>query len=575
MSRWTEQLHFFITNSRRDESAGAESKLALLRGQFALLIIFVGLSYIIIDSINRGFHFIPWYLVMMGGGAILFVLNRNKKFVAANIGLFLLTNTFAYLFAAVDHPQGGVFFFFFLISMMSVILVGYRHFWLGAILTLITILLAMIAYLYDLSPIPPPMVGEAIESVNFMINFTVSMLFASFMLFFLMRENYKTEETLRKSEKTLFSTSDELIKSRERFELAIKGTKAGIYEWRSAYPFTFLTPQYKRLLGYEPHELNNMTFDLYRRLVFDEDWPVVQKNIEAYSQETMFQIEIRLRTKSGAYRWFQDNGICLMDKSGKLEAVVGSIADIHDRKLGETELNLKNAQLAKTNEELDRFVYSASHDMRAPLSSVLGLINIAKKSTTTEEITYCLDKMTERIMVMEGFIKDVTDYSRNSRVDVNRKQVNVLEAVTAVKNNLRHSFDSDKISMGIDIPEDLFIYTDIHRLTIILNNLVSNSTKYYDPSKQHPHIQINARVGNGFVSLSVADNGVGISAEHLPKVFDMFYRASENSEGSGLGLYIVRETLQKLGGTIDAKSQVGLGSTFTFVLPIGHPEISA
>jgi len=574
MSRLTERLRYFITGTQRDESANTQNKLALLRGQFALLIFFIGLSYVIIDPINGGHQFIPAYLTMMGFSLIIFYFNRKGKYIVANIVLFLVSSSFTYMFAAVDHPQSGVFFFFFLISMMSIILAGYKHIWIGVVLVLITVVLGVIAFLYDISPMPPPMQGEAVENINFLINFTVSTLFAAFMLYFLMRENYKTEETLRKSEHSLFSTSEELLKSRERFELAIRGTKAGIYEWKAINKYTYLSPYYKQLLGYEEHELNNMDLEVYKKLVFDEDWAIVQKNIELYRSGESFQIEIRLRTKTGAYRWFQDNGICVLNNKMPV-IVVGSITDIHDRKMGETELSLKNAQLAKTNEELDRFVYSASHDMRAPLSSVLGLIHIAQKATSQEELNYCLEKMGERIMVMEGFIKDVTDYSRNARGEVNKKQVNILEAVTAVKNNLRHSFDSDKISMGIDIPADLFVYTDIHRLTIVLNNLVSNSTKYYDPSKEDPHIQIDARAGNGFVSISVADNGMGIEPAHHSKIFDMFYRASENSEGSGLGLYIVREALQKLGGTIDVKSQPGVGSTFTFTLPVGHPEISA
>lgn len=226
----------------------------------------------------------------------------------------------------------------------------------------------------------------------------------------------------------------------------------------------------------------------------------------------------------------------------------------------------KNIQLQKVNAELDRFVYSASHDLRAPLSSMLGLIQLAQRTTNPVEVEEYLKLMKGRIHHLDDFIREIIDYSRNERMEVIRQPVNIYQLVEETSSNLKHLEGAEGIHVQNDLPADWVIPTDSMRVKIVLNNLLNNAIKYHDPNKDIRFIRISASRGQEPPTISIQDNGIGISEEHVDKVFKMFYRASDKSKGSGLGLYIVKETLGQLGGSISIQSRLGEGSTFTIAL---------
>jgi signal transduction histidine kinase len=232
----------------------------------------------------------------------------------------------------------------------------------------------------------------------------------------------------------------------------------------------------------------------------------------------------------------------------------------------ENEIMRKNELLSKTNQELDRFVYSASHDLKAPLSSMQGLIEIAQRTDDPEEVKLCLTMMKDRVLSLDAFILEIIDYSRNSRLDVKKEKFNLMSLVMEVVDNLRYAEGFEDIYVKYDIPKELEAETDRARLKVVLNNLVGNSFKYHDPSKQNPVIEISAFKYKE-LRIDIKDNGIGIAEEHVGKVFDMFYRASEKSKGSGLGLYIVKETIQKMAGTIVVESQLGQETKVSISLP--------
>jgi signal transduction histidine kinase len=228
----------------------------------------------------------------------------------------------------------------------------------------------------------------------------------------------------------------------------------------------------------------------------------------------------------------------------------------------------KNAQLRKVNAELDRFVYSASHDLRAPLSSLLGLIDLTRKAHDRNEIETYLELMKGRVHHLDDFIREIIDYSRNERMEVLRQPVNLHRLVEETTTNLMYLEGANEIDIQNEVPVDMVLPTDVMRLKIILNNLMNNAIKYHDRNKESRFIRVFANPSSDGVLFSVCDNGMGIPAEHHGKVFNMFYRASDKSKGSGLGLYIVKESLGQLGGTVSLKSQLGEGSTFTVLLPV-------
>jgi signal transduction histidine kinase len=235
-------------------------------------------------------------------------------------------------------------------------------------------------------------------------------------------------------------------------------------------------------------------------------------------------------------------------------------------KESENKLREKNDMLRKANDELDRFVYSTSHDLKAPLSSILGLVNIAEKSKDLQETSQYLQMMKERISTMDGFIKDITDYSRNNRAGISTEQIALLDLVEEVLNEYSYLEGMTEIQTKFDIPPDLIISSDRTRLKIIISNLINNSIKYRD-NNRNPLIEVTANKEADKIILKIRDNGQGIKAEQLPKIFDMFYRASENSKGSGLGLYIVKEAVEKLGAKISVSSDYGKGTSFSIEIP--------
>lgn len=231
------------------------------------------------------------------------------------------------------------------------------------------------------------------------------------------------------------------------------------------------------------------------------------------------------------------------------------------------ELVTKNKQLQKTNTELDRFVYSTSHDLRAPLASLLGLINITRDSVNVSEIKNYLIMMKDRVTHLDKFIRDITDYSRNNRLRVEKKRINLHAMAYEIWENLKYSSDALGIQFEVEIPESLYIETDPNRLKIVLSNLISNSVRYHDSRKEVRFIRLRHQENGNVFYLRVEDNGQGINPEYQTKIFDMFFRANEHSSGSGLGLYIVKETIANLSGSIHLDSSPQVGSTFTVRLP--------
>lgn len=229
------------------------------------------------------------------------------------------------------------------------------------------------------------------------------------------------------------------------------------------------------------------------------------------------------------------------------------------------EIELKNENLLIANKELDRFVYSTSHDLRSPLTSLKGLVQIAKEEEDMEQIKFYFELMDQSISRQDQFIIDIIDYSRNKRLEKKLEKVNLPQLVedTILQYSYNDNAKTIKIEKKIEVEE---IYTDALRLKIIFNNLISNAIKYCDPEKEEKKIEIRVFKENETYKIEVKDNGIGIKEDVLPRIFEMFYGTNHNI-GSGLGLYITMEAVKILDGTITASSQVNEGTIFTITLP--------
>jgi signal transduction histidine kinase len=232
------------------------------------------------------------------------------------------------------------------------------------------------------------------------------------------------------------------------------------------------------------------------------------------------------------------------------------------------ELKLSNEELSTRNTELDKFVYSASHDLSAPLKSILGLIIVAKMEKPSEQMTHYLTMMETSIAKLEMFIKDVVNYSRNSRMPVAKKQIRFTEFIQSIVEDHQFTLTVEKIRFQIKNALVSEFYADEVRLKLIFNNLISNAIKFHRVDElEDPYVIISAIENDSDFEFTVEDNGRGISAEAKDKVFEMFYRAADSIQGSGLGLYILKEAVQKINGTVRVESELNKGCRFIITLP--------
>ncbi len=236
-----------------------------------------------------------------------------------------------------------------------------------------------------------------------------------------------------------------------------------------------------------------------------------------------------------------------------------------NRKETEKALQASNIELRKINSELDNFVYRVSHDLRAPIASMLGLLNLAKSDPNDELKRLYLDKVEQSAKLQDNFITEILDQSRNARLDVKKEPIQFNKIINDTFDQLKYANPDDVIKKNLTIHEDVPFISDSWRLKVIMNNLLSNAIRYRNG--REPVIDIDVKVDKKHAMIKIQDNGRGIGPEHIQKVYDMFYRATDDNAGSGLGLYIVKETIIKLNGDIKIESQVGKGTLVTLDLP--------
>ncbi len=229
-------------------------------------------------------------------------------------------------------------------------------------------------------------------------------------------------------------------------------------------------------------------------------------------------------------------------------------------------LEEERSALEKTNRELDSFLYSTSHDLRAPVASLLGLINIAKHDIKDEAGQQYVKMMEDRVKKLDHIFSDILNYSRNIKTEIILKTFRLGEMVEDVITDVKFNQGADSIRLDYDEQIHHVLRTDYYQLKVILGNLISNAVKYHDAKKPDQFIAIRFEKMDRDVHISVEDNGIGIAPESQHKVFDMFYRATSEAEGSGLGLFIVQQALEKINARITLVSELGKGSIFKIMI---------
>lgn len=322
---------------------------------------------------------------------------------------------------------------------------------------------------------------------------------------------------------------------------------------------------YADIIGYSLQEAQEMTYW--------EITPAIYYDLEREKLKELF--------KDGRYKSYEKEYI---HKSGKLipvrmsgvvisrnneDYILSNVEDITESRHQRDIIIRANAELRKTNAELDQFVYSVSHDLRSPLCSILGIVEITEDEVSDPFTLSNLGLIKSGIRKLDTLIHDILDYSRNSRKELIIEQVNPEEILSNAIGRIQNTSGAEVImpEINIDMVRNAELYSDKERLSMIIRNLILNSIHFRRSSIEDCLINVRFIVEHDSFKLQVTDNGTGISESNLPRVCEMFYRVSERSNGAGLGLYIVKEAVEKLGGDLSIESKLNFGTTVTVNLP--------
>jgi PAS domain S-box-containing protein len=352
---------------------------------------------------------------------------------------------------------------------------------------------------------------------------------------------------------------ENILKDNERkFRALIENSSDVILILGENFKINYVSPSSHRILGYHPENLTGKSlFEIIDSQNIDIlNW-FLSETISLKGINHILE-SLRIINANGDYIFGELVAVNLLEDP----VISGIIMNFHDV----TKRKITEMELLNTNFELDSFVYKASHDLKAPLRSVMGLIKLAKLEMKDDTQQMYLDMMNKSVHSLDLFIKDLTLFSRNNRVEIESQIISFPSLIEEALNNLMFHENAYKVKINKNIDVKSDFYSDITRISTILNNLISNAFKYHR-FENNSYINILIEADKEKARIEVEDNGSGIDPLYVDRIFDMFYRASESSYGSGLGLYIVKNAVTKLHGTIEVKSVLNQGTKFIVVIP--------
>lgn len=267
--------------------------------------------------------------------------------------------------------------------------------------------------------------------------------------------------------------------------------------------------------------------------------------------------EVALRTTNGSEVFFEVTVTNHVDH----DEIRGMVVFLYDV----TESRAIQKKLESENHQLDHVIYKTTHDLRAPLRSALGLIQLAELEP--ESYAKYLGLIKSSLVRLDSMIDEMNSFYKNDKLAIQNDRIDVRMMINREIENLHNMPEAQDIRIDVFVDGDVPYYSDPLRVKTIVSNLLSNAIKYSDPTKMRKYIQISAHVFQDWLFLTIEDNGIGIEAEHQDKIFDLFFRVSSDKKGTGLGLYIVKDTVDRLKGKIYVRSKRGEGTSFTLTLP--------
>jgi two-component system sensor histidine kinase/response regulator len=247
--------------------------------------------------------------------------------------------------------------------------------------------------------------------------------------------------------------------------------------------------------------------------------------------------------------------------------IVGAIEEANKFYVANSMLSIRNTELQRAYDELNKFAYSVSHDIRGPLSGILGAINLANEIDDVEEMKEMLFLMKKSVNKMDAYVLSMHDYYSLQRGELKISEIdfsNIVEELSAIYEVLSKV---NNVSFKTSIKQNDVFRSDYAPLRLILNNLLSNAFKYQDRTSKNKMVELSIEVERSVATIFVKDTGIGILGSHVGEIFNLFYRSNSLEVGSGFGLYNVKSALLKLNGQIEVNSVLHQGTTFKITIP--------
>ena len=389
-------------------------------------------------------------------------------------------------------------------------------------------------------------------------------------LIFYIFKNYKNKQRINRiiSQENIILAEQKQEVQNHVFQLlsVVESARDFIAYSKDEFSFSYINKAGKKLLQLSDAAAQSYDYaDIFNKSTLD----LVQKALRISREKGFYSGEADIKLNNNYSFPILLNIVCYKNENGEVEQYSMIARDITYLKNYQKEITQQNIQLQKVNSELDHFVYSISHDLRAPLISVVGVLEIIETEFYLDDsdLHSYLAMLHLGLMRTDDSIKNILQYSKNSRESVKVGRVFIRAVVEEVINSFHSDLIEKNIELTIEIEDQIPFYNDSVRLQTILNNLVDNAIKYQDANKKNKKILIRFTSEEQKSILTVWDNGIGIEEDCGDKIFEMFYRGSSLSAGSGLGLYIVKQIVELLAAEILVKTVYEEMKAFSIVFP--------
>lgn len=385
------------------------------------------------------------------------------------------------------------------------------------------------------------------------------------------------EEYLKLSELNSQKAEKDAIISKERLEHIFDNLDSHFF-WvidPKTGQVILLSQGFEKILGYATKEILNFE-DSLQEIVYKDDVETLFKLYqEALQGNSPKNIEFRAVTATGEIKWLASQSKIYFGKNNNIVSIEGIITDITANKMAEITLKNSIEELQKTqkaleykNLELDTFVYRASHDLRGPITTILGLCNVLNMENSYESTKNYYTLINERTQRLDEILKELMTVTQMKDIKTIYQRIDFQHLINRIKLGLTNLVNFPTVKWEVQIAPETVIYSDENLLQLILQHLLENAINFARIINNHAYLRITVEESkDNMFCLTVVDNGQGIPKEAVSQIFNMFYRGSEDSNGSGLGLYLLKNALDRLGGTVEVQTIFGAGTTFVVQIP--------